>query len=67
MAILIWVIGNGAIWGILFGAPFLKNAPPIPLGIVGVFANFYLIPWARGLGLRCQRRWQRDPPAGAGS
>jgi len=49
----IWILGNLLIWTFLFGLPKLRDAPPVLLGVVGVFANFYLIPFARRTGSRC--------------
>jgi hypothetical protein len=55
VAVAIWLAANVVIWFALFDLPILKRVPPIPLGIVGIFANFYLIPFAQSMGARCGR------------
>jgi hypothetical protein len=50
----IWLIGNLLIWLFLLESPFLRNVPPVVLGVTGIFANFYLIPFARHMGERCR-------------
>jgi hypothetical protein len=55
----------GGIVAALFEWPLLKNAPPIPLGVVWIVANFYLLPMARRIGGYCVRRWA--PGAATGS
>ena len=50
-----WLAANALLWFCLFGLPFLKKVPPIPLGVAGIFANFYLIPWAQNTGRRCRK------------
>jgi len=57
--IVIWLIGNLLIWLFLLESPFLKSVPPIVLGVVGIFANFYLIPFARRTGDRLGDRLAR--------
>ncbi len=56
VTVAIWCVGNFLIWIALFQLPFLRNLPPILLGIAWVFANFYLIPFARHSGKRCAER-----------
>jgi hypothetical protein len=56
-AALIWISANLLIWAALFELPLMRNAPPIPLGVVWIVANFYLIPLARRIGAYCVRRW----------
>lgn len=51
-AIAVWVAANALLWLLLLGLPLLKRVPPLLLGTAGIFANFYLIPWARNLGRR---------------
>ena len=50
-----WLAANALLWYCLFGLPLLKNVPPVPLGVAGIFANFYLIPWAQNTGRRCRK------------
>lgn len=47
---------NALLWYCLLEVSPFKSLPPIPVGVVGVFANFYLIPLARKMGLRSRRR-----------
>jgi hypothetical protein len=58
VGVAIWLVGNLLIWLFLLESPFLKNVPPMLLGIAGIFANFYLIPFARVTGKRCGQRMQ---------
>jgi hypothetical protein len=50
------LVGNLLIWLILFGWQFLKTMPPAVLGIAWIFANFYLVPFARRCGRRSRQR-----------
>jgi hypothetical protein len=56
VAVAIWLVGNLLIWVSLFQLPFLQSVPPAVLGMAGIFANFYLIPFARRAGQRCSVR-----------
>ena len=56
VTVAIWLAGNLVIWLALFEVPFLQTVPPALRGIVGIFANFYLIPFARHSGRRCRQR-----------
>jgi hypothetical protein len=56
VAVGVWLIGNLLIWLALFELPFLRHVPPALLGITGIFANFYLIAFARHTGKRCRKR-----------
>jgi hypothetical protein len=47
---------NVLLWYTLLEVPPFRNLPPVPVGVAGIFANFYLIPLARRVGLRAQRR-----------
>ena len=59
-AALVWILGNLLIWGLLFGTPKLRDAPPVLLGVVGIFANFYLVPLAGRAGQHCRMLLARD-------
>ena len=50
--IIVWLAANAVLWFLLLGLPLLQRVPPILLGTAGIFANFYLIPWARNIGKR---------------
>lgn len=52
----LWLAINGLLWYCLFELPPLKSLPPVPLGVAGIFANFYLIPLARRAGSRSRQR-----------
>lgn len=56
VAVSLWLAMNALLWYCLLEVPPSKNLPPIPVGVAGIFANFYLIPLARRLGARGQRR-----------
>ena len=56
VTILVWLAGNLLIWIFLLKSPFLSAVPPLLLGVTGIFANFYLIPFARASGRRCRKR-----------
>jgi hypothetical protein len=51
-----WLVANALLWFILLGLPPLNYLPPIPLGVAGIFANFYIIPFAGKVGRRAQKR-----------
>jgi len=55
VAVAAWLAANALLWFALFGLPLLKNVPPVPLGVAGIFANFYLIPWAQNTGRLCRK------------
>jgi hypothetical protein len=59
VAVAIWLAANAVLWFGLLELPILKALPPIPLGIVGIFANFYLITFAQSVGRRCRTRIDR--------
>jgi hypothetical protein len=56
VAVAIWLAANAVLWFGLLELPILKAVPPIPLGVVGILANFYLIPFAQSVGRRCRTR-----------
>lgn len=56
VAVGLWLVINALLWYCLLEVPPFKSLPPIPVGVAGIFANFYLIPLARRVGLRSRRR-----------
>lgn len=56
VAIGLWLAINALLWYCLLELPPFRNLPPIPVGVAGIFANFYLIPLARRAGVRSRRR-----------
>lgn len=56
VAVGVWLAINAVLWYCLLELPPLKRLPPIPVGVAGIFANFYLIPLARRVGLRSRQR-----------
>ncbi|HEX5206258.1 MAG TPA: hypothetical protein VFW10_00505 [Steroidobacteraceae bacterium] len=52
----LWLVINGILWYCLLELPPFKSLSPIPVGVAGIFANFYLIPLARRVGERNRRR-----------
>lgn len=65
VAIGLWLAINALLWYCLFELPPFKNLPPIPLGVAGIFANFYIIPLARRVGVRSRRRLEEPRAATA--
>jgi hypothetical protein len=57
--VIVWLAANAALWITLLKLPMLASVPLIWRLFVGVFANFYLFPFARGLG----ERLRGDPQA----
>lgn len=55
VAIGLWLAINAFFWYCLLEVPPLKSLPPVPAGVAGIFANFYLIPLARRAGARSRR------------
>ena len=51
-----WLAINALLWYCLLEVPPFKSLPPIPVGVAGIFANFYLIPLARRVGVRSRQR-----------
>jgi hypothetical protein len=56
MAAASWLGINALLWYCLLELPPFKSLPPIPVGVAGIFANFYLIPLARRVGARSRQR-----------
>jgi len=54
----IWLAINALLWYCLLELPPLNRLPPVPVGVAGILANFYLIPLARRAGASCQRRFE---------
>jgi hypothetical protein len=55
-AVGLWLAINALLWYCLLELPPFKSLPPVPVGVAGIFANFYLIPLARRVGARSRRR-----------
>lgn len=56
VAVGVWSAINALLWYCLLELPPFNELPPIPVGVAGIFANFYLIPLARRVGERSRRR-----------
>jgi len=56
VAVGLWLVINALLWYCLLEVPPFKSLPPIPVGVAGIFANFYLIPLARKVGALRRRR-----------
>ena len=52
----LWVAMNVLLWCCLLELPPFRNLPPIPVGVAGIVANFYLVPLARRVGAHRRRR-----------
>jgi len=58
VSVLLFVAANGVLLAALFGLPMLGNVPVIWRLFVAVFANFYLLPFARAVGEKQLKRAQ---------
>jgi hypothetical protein len=58
MAMVVFVAANAILWLTLLGLPALSQVPLIWRLFVGIFANFYLLPFARAVGERQLKRMQ---------
>lgn len=56
VAVGLWLAINALLWYCLLELPPFKSLPPVPVGVAGIFTNFYLIPLARRVGARSRRR-----------
>jgi hypothetical protein len=56
MTVALWLAINALLWYGLLELPPFKRLPPIPVGVAGILANFYLIPLSRRVGARSRRR-----------
>jgi hypothetical protein len=56
MTILVFATANTILWLTLFGLPALDHVPVIWRLFVGIFANFYLLPFARAAGEKQLKR-----------
>lgn len=56
LAVGLWLAINALLWYCLLELPPFKSLPPVPVGVAGILANFYLIPLARRVGERTRRR-----------
>ncbi len=56
VAVGLWLVINALLWYCLLELPPFKSLPPVPVGVAGIFANFYLILLAQRVGARSQRR-----------
>lgn len=52
----LWLGANALLWYCLLKVPPFRSLPPIPVGVLGILANFYLIPLARRVGARSRQR-----------
>jgi hypothetical protein len=52
----LWLAMNAVLWYCLLFLPPFKSMPAIPIGVAGIFLNFYLIPLARKVGVRALQR-----------
>lgn len=52
----LWLVINALLWYCLLEVRPFKSLPPIPVGVAGIFANFYIISLARRAGARTRRR-----------
>lgn len=64
LAVLVWLLGNAAIWAALFLLPPLEAVPVVPRLVIGVLANFYLLYLARRAAAWSRQQSGQAPPAG---
>ena len=50
ISVLVFVVANGVLLVVLFGLPALGHVPVIWRLFLAIFANFYLLPFARAAG-----------------
>lgn len=65
MAAALWLVMNAVLWYCLLEVPPFKSLPPVPIGVAGIFVNFYLIPLARKAGARTRQRVEQARAAAA--
>lgn len=65
VAVGLWLVTNALLWFCLLEVPPFKSLPPVPVGVAGIFANFYLIPLVRRVGVRTRQRIDEARAAGA--
>lgn len=65
MAAGLWLVMNAVLWYCLLEVPPFKSLPPVPIGVAGIFVNFYLIPLARKVGARSRQRIEQARAAAA--
>lgn len=56
MAVALWLAIKALLWYCLLELPPFKSLPAVPVGVAGIFANFYLIQLTRRVGARSPRR-----------
>ena len=56
MSILVFATANAILWLTLFGLPALEHTPVMWRLFVGIFANFYVLPFARMVGEKKLKR-----------
>lgn len=64
VAVGLWLAINALLWYCLLELPPFKSLPPVPVGVAGIFVNFYLIPLAQRTGGRARRRIDEVKSAG---
>jgi hypothetical protein len=63
--VVVWGAANAALWAALFWLPIMVRVPVIWRLFIGVFANFYLIPYSRRMGER-RKHWMQSEPGNIG-
>jgi hypothetical protein len=66
-AVLVWTLGNAAVWLCLFALPALESVPVIWRLVAGVLASFYLVVLARGVATRIRERTGRTAQMSGGN
>jgi hypothetical protein len=66
-ALLVWTLGNAAVWLCLFALPALDGVPVIWRLVAGVLASFYLVVLARGVAARIRGRSGRSAQMSGGN
>jgi hypothetical protein len=67
MSILLFATANAILWLTLFGLPALDQVPVIWRLFIGIFVNFYLLPFARAVGERQLKRMRTKAVEGGGN
>lgn len=66
VSFLVFATANAILWLTLFGVPALSHVPVIWRLFVGIFANFYLLPFARTVGEKQLNRIKASAMEGGG-
>jgi hypothetical protein len=67
VSFLVFATANAILWLTLFGLPALEHIPVIWRLFIGIFANFYLLPYARAAGRKQLKKMRASAVEGGGN